>query len=222
MMTVPTAPPRVVSVNVGQPAWHEWLGRTVRTAIVKAPVDGPVRAEAQNLAGDAQAARPHGGADKAVYAYAAEGTAWWERRSRRVRGPGALGENLTLSGLDVTGALVGERWRVGNVLLEVREPRLPCLKLGLLAGDRRFPRHFAEEGRPGAYLAILEAGELAAGDAVEVVHRPPHGVTVGLVARAYQRDRSLAPRLLAARELPGGWRRWAASISASTTAVTRV
>jgi MOSC domain-containing protein YiiM len=197
---------RVVSVNVGQPAEYEWLGSIVRTAIFKEPVSGRVQARGFNLAGDEQANREvHGGADKAVYAYAAEDAAWWDRQL----GPGAFGENLTLAGVPVTDALVGERWRIGSALLEVRQPRVPCAKLGLRMGDRHFPRHFAAAGRPGAYLAILQEGELGAGDPVVVEHRPGHGVTVGLVARAYHSDRTLAPRLLAAPELPAEWHEWA-------------
>jgi MOSC domain-containing protein YiiM len=203
-----------VAVCVGRPAAHEWLGKLVRTAIFKEPAAGRVAARGGNLEGDEQAFAAHGGPDKAVYAYAAEDSAWWAAQVGRSLEPGAFGENLTLRGVDVTGAAVGERWRVGDALLEVREPRLPCLKLGLRLGDRRLPPRFARAGRPGAYLAIVEEGDLGAGDAVTVAHRPAHGVTVGLVAQAYHRDRGLAPRLLDARELPAGWRRWAEGIMA--------
>jgi MOSC domain-containing protein YiiM len=92
---------------------------------------------------------------------------------------------------------------------QVTAPRVPCWKLGVRMGEARFPRRFAAAGRPGAYLAIVEGGELGAGDRVEVIHRPSHGVTVGLVAASYHRDHGLAPRILAAPELPAGWRTWA-------------
>lgn len=198
---------RVASVNTGQPTEYQWLGSTVRTAIFKQPVAGRVWARGTNLDGDEQANREvHGGADKALYAYAAEDTAWWGEQL----GPGAFGENLTLAGVPVTDAEVGERWRVGSALLEVRQPRIPCAKLGLRMGDRHFPRRFAAADRPGAYLGIVEEGELGAGDPVVVEHRPGHGVTVGLIARAYHNDRTLAPRLLAAPELSDDWRAWAA------------
>lgn len=201
--------PRISSVNVGAPAEHSWLGRTVRTAIFKQPVAGPVAARGVNLQGDEQADRDvHGGHDKAIYAYAAEDIAWWGEGL----GPAAFGENLTLSGVDTAALVVGERWRVGSALLEVRQPRLPCHKLGLRMRDRHFPRRFAIADRPGAYLAIVGEGVLQAGDEVRVIQRPAHGVTVGLIARAYHHDRDLAAHLLAAPELPEGWRAWAQDV----------
>lgn len=200
----------VLAVRVGLPAEHAWLGRTVRTSIFKQPVAGRVAAAGANLAGDAQADRTvHGGPDKAVYAYAAEDLVWWSAELDREVGPGAMGENLTLSGVDVSGAVVGERWQVGSAVLEVRQPRLPCFKLGLRMGDRRFPPRFLRAARPGAYLAIRAAGEIGAGDPVVVAHRPAHGVTVGVLAAAYAGDRGLAPALLAAPELTDDWREWA-------------
>ena len=159
--------------------------------------------EGVNLAGDDQAdRRVHGGPDKAVYAYASEDTTWWERELGRPLAPGAFGENLTLQGVEVTAAVIGERWRIGTAELEVCQPRQPCFKLGLKFGDPRMLRRFALAGRPGAYLRIAAEGELGAGDPVEVVHRPEHGVTIGLVADALLRDESLLARASQAPELP--------------------
>ena len=102
---------------------------------------------------------------------------------------GTFGENLTLAGLDVTGALIGERWEIGSTVLEVSQPRTPCWKLGARMGDPEFPVFFAAAGRPGAYLRIVEEGELGAGDPVRVVGRPSHRLTVGDVAQIYHGDR---------------------------------
>jgi MOSC domain-containing protein YiiM len=201
---------RLVSVNAGLPREvGTRRGRPVLSAIGKVPVEGRVRVAGVNVAGDDQAdRRVHGGPDKAVYAYAAEDTAWWEQEVGRELGPGAFGENLTVEGLDVTGAVVGERWRAGTVTLEVCQPRLPCFKLGLRFGDPHMVRRFAEAGRPGAYLRIAEEGALAAGDAIEVLDRPAHGITVALVSRAILTDPSLLEQAAAAPELPAelsGW-----------------
>ena len=106
----------------------------------------------------------------------------------------------------MTGAVVGERWRVGTTLLEVSQPRLPCFKLGLRMDDPRFPARFARASRPGAYLRIVEEGDVGAGDPVEIVARPGHGVTVSLVSRALLRDPSLIRRALGAPELARGLR----------------
>jgi MOSC domain-containing protein YiiM len=202
----------LTSVNVGRAREIDRNGSVERTAIWKLPVEGRVTVRGVNVAGDEQADRKvHGGPDQAVYAYAAEDTVWWEAELGRALGPGAFGENLTVEGIDVTGARIGERWRIGTVLLEVSAPRIPCWKLGKRMEDPRFVKRFGQAGRPGAYLRIVEEGELGPGDSVEVVSRPSHEVTVGLVARAYLRDHSLAPRLLAAQALPDGWRSWAAA-----------
>lgn len=209
--------PKVVSVNVGRPRDVAWGGRTVSSAIWKSPVPGRQRVAGVNVAGDDQADRSvHGGDDKAVYVYAVEDYRWWGDQLGRVPDPGTFGENLTVTGVDPQEALIGERWRVGSVLLQVTQPRIPCFKLGMRMDDRQFPRRFAQAGRPGAYLSVVQAGELGAGDGIEVVHRPAHGLTVGTVERARHADRSLAPRLVTVEELPRRWRVWAARIVADT------
>jgi MOSC domain-containing protein YiiM len=193
---------RLISVNVGRPRPVDTGSRTVMTAIWKEPVEGRVAVRGVNLDGDDQADRSvHGGPDKAVYAYAIEETRAWASELGRELGPGAFGENLTIEGVDVSGALVGERWRVGTVLLEVVQPRFPCFKLGLRMGDPTFVKRFGQASRPGAYLRIVEAGELGAGDPVEVVSRPDHAVSMRLVSDAILLDRELIPRALEAPQL---------------------
>jgi MOSC domain-containing protein YiiM len=200
----------VVSVNVGTPREVPWRGRTVRTAIWKHPVSGRVKVRGVNVAGDDQGDREvHGGVDKALYSYAAEDYGWWGAELGQELAPGTFGDNLTVRGIDVSGAEVGERWRVGGTLLEVAQPRIPCFKLGIRMGSQRFPRRFAAARRPGAYLRILAEGEVAAGDPVEVVHRPSHGLTVAEVSRIYHDDHAAAARLLQVPELAGTWRQWA-------------
>jgi MOSC domain-containing protein YiiM len=200
----------VESVNVGTPREVSWRGRTVTTAIWKDPVRGRVRVRGVNVDGDRQAnLEVHGGVDKALYAYAAEDLEWWAGQLGREVPPGSFGENLTVRGVDVSGALVGERWRAGGTLLEVSQPRIPCFKLGIRMGSQRFPSHFAAAGRPGAYLRILAEGAVAAGDPVEVVHRPGHGLTVAEVSRIYHQDHAGAARLLQVPELSGSWKQWA-------------
>lgn len=190
----------VASVNVGRAAPLRSAKREQRSAIVKVPVGGPVTARNHQLAGDEQAdLRVHGGPSKAVLAYAVEDTEWWEDELGRELVPGFWGENLTLSGVDVTGARLGEHWAIGRVVLAVSGPRVPCQKLATRVGEPRFVRRFTEAGRPGAYLAIVTEGELQAGDAVEIVHRPDHDVTVGLVFEALLRDRSRLGELKPAR-----------------------
>jgi MOSC domain-containing protein YiiM len=195
---------RLLSVNVGLPKAVDTGQRIVETGIWKEPVEGRLAVRGVNIEGDGQAdLSVHGGPNKAIYAYAIEETRTWEEELGRQLGPGAFGENLTTEGVDVSGAVLGERWRVGTTLLEVVQPRLPCFKLGLRMGDPTFVRTFARASRPGAYLKILEEGELGAGDAIEVDldGRPAHGVSVRLVADAMLVDHSLIPRAEAAPQL---------------------
>jgi MOSC domain-containing protein YiiM len=201
---------RLVSVNVGRPQPVGLRrGRTVKSAIGKAPVDRRVRVSGVNVEGDDQADRSvHGGPDKAIYAYAAEDTAWWEAQLERELGPGAFGENLTVEGVDVSGAVIGERWRLGTVELEVCQPRFPCFKLGLRFGDPKMLKRFTQAERPGAYLRIVREGEIAAGDAIEVLDRPAHGITVAVVARAVMIDHALLAGAADAPALPGDLSEW--------------
>jgi len=161
--------PRVLSVNVGGVRTVEVGDRTITTAIWKSPVKGRVALAGVNLSGDDQADRSvHGGGDKAVYAYAWEDSVWWQEELGRELVPGNFGENLTLEGVPVADAVVGERWRIGSALLEVSEPRFPCFKLGIRMGDPRFVKRFAAARRPGTYLRIVAGGDVGAGDRIEV------------------------------------------------------
>lgn len=197
---------KVVSVNLGLPREVEWA--TIgRTSIDKTPAEGPVAVRALGLDGDRVSNRKyHGGADQAVYAFAAEDLARWTERLGVPVAPGRFGENLTTEGIDVNEAEIGERWRIGTAVLEVRSVRTPCVEFKRWMGrsgydDRAWVKRFAAEGRPGPYLRVLEEGVLQAGDAVEVLHRPGHGVTVSTMFRALNTDRTLLPRLLEVPDL---------------------
>jgi MOSC domain-containing protein YiiM len=200
---------RVLSVNVGAVREVLWRGETVTTAIWKSPVDGRVAIRGVNLDGDDQADRQvHGGRDKAVYAYAREDYDAWRDRHDVATTPGQFGENLTVEGVDLRQAIVGEQWEVGSALLEVAQPRLPCFKLGIRMNDPRFPKRFQAEGRMGAYFRIVREGDVGAGDAIAIVSRPEHGVTLADMVGALQNP-AKAERLGRVPGLPAFWRRFA-------------
>lgn len=200
---------RVVSVNVGRLRPVPWRGRLVQTGIFKEPVEGAVLAARVNLAGDDQADRRiHGGPDKAVYAYAGEDYEWWSEELGRPLGPGTFGENFTTAGLDVTGSAIGDRWRIGGALFEVAQPREPCFKLGIRMGDQRFRQHFDKAARPGAYLRILEPGEVRAGDVITVV--PAAVPSIRIAELAGELSPELLRRVVGDDRLPDGWRKGAA------------
>lgn len=171
-----------------------------RTGIDKRPVAGPVRVGAAGLAGDTICDEErHGGRNQAVYAYAREEAVRWAGELGHDVAPGWFGENLTVRGLAVTDSVVGERWRIGGeradaVILEVTLPRIPCATFGRWVHQARWVRRFTERGDVGAYLRVVAGGSVAAGDPVEVVSRPRHGVSVrALFAGA---DVGLLSRLL--------------------------
>jgi MOSC domain-containing protein YiiM len=190
------------------------------TGIDKRPVEGPVPVRApgskaeglgSGLVGDHVGDRSsHGGDDHAVYAYAREDLDDWEGVLGRSLSPGSFGENLTTLGLDVTGALIGERWAIGeDVELQITDPRIPCSTFRGWMGTPGWLRTFTEAAKPGAYLRVLAAGSIAAGDRITVTHRPAHAVTIGLVFRALTREPDLLPEILAAADLPAETREMA-------------
>jgi MOSC domain-containing protein YiiM len=203
---------RLISVHVGRPQRVQAPRAEVVTAIWKRPVDGRVDVHGVNIVGDDQADRSvHGGPDKAVYAYAIEDVRQWEQELGRDLGEAPFGQNLTTEGIDVSGAVIGERWLVGTTLLEVAQPRLPCFKLGLRIGEPGFVKGFARASRPGAYLRIVDEGDIGAGDDITVTGRPEHAVTSRMVSDAILLDPSLLPVVVRARELPGDLREWMAA-----------
>ncbi|MEU4177207.1 MOSC domain-containing protein [Streptomyces sp. NPDC026589] len=203
---------KLLTVNIGQPRPSVRTdGPGGLTGIDKRPAEGPVEVRdpgpkgrgGSGLAGDAVCdPRHHGGSDQAVYAFAREELDAWERElGGRKLTNGVFGENFTTLGLDVSGARIGERWRVGtDLVLEVTSGRIPCRTFAHHLGERGWVRRFTQQGATGAYLRVIEPGAVRAGDPVEIVHRPDHEVTAALQFRAVTTERTLLPALLAAGE----------------------
>ncbi|WP_105033003.1 MOSC domain-containing protein [Arthrobacter ruber] len=153
------------------------------TAIDKRPIQGPVNVHPLGLTGDIQASRKHhGGATKALYAYAQDDADFWARELGRDVRPGLFGENLRVAGIDASRAVIGERWAVGEqVVLEVTMPRTPCVNFARYLGERSWVRRFAEANRVGTYLSVVTKGSITAGDAIRRVVVPAHGITAAQV-----------------------------------------
>ncbi|MFB7223413.1 MOSC domain-containing protein [Streptomyces sp. NPDC056227] len=201
----------LLTVNTGRPEAVDYTDAAGGvTGIGKQPADGPVRVTdpgpkgtgGSGVAGDAVCdLRHHGGSDQAVYAVAREDLDAWERSLGRPLANGAFGENLTTAGLDVSGARIGERWRIGpDLVLEVTSGRIPCRTFAGHLGEKRWVKRFTEAAAPGAYLRVIEPGEIRAGDPVEIVHRPDHDITVRMQFLAATVRRDLLPELLMARD----------------------
>jgi MOSC domain-containing protein YiiM len=202
---------RVLTVNVGRPRPNPWKSIKL-TGIDKQPVKGPVavRAAAAKGTGDVGLAgdrvfdiKHHGGTDQAVYAYAREDLDFWAAEIGRELVNGVFGENLTTEGVDVSGALIGERWRVGpEVVLEVSCPRIPCGTFQGWLEQEGWIRRFTAVARTGTYLRVIEPGDIRAGDPIVIEHRPDHDVTVALTFRALTTEPELLLRLSPVNALP--------------------
>ncbi|MGH7661666.1 MAG: MOSC domain-containing protein [Vulcanimicrobiaceae bacterium] len=198
----------VLSVNISAGQTVQYRGNWLTTGIFKTPVEGPVMLADTRLRGDVQAdLKVHGGFERAAYAYAEEDYLWWQGRLGKTLPFGKFGENFTLRGIDISGALIGERWQIGRAVVQVTSPRIPCFKLGITMQDPKFVKRFAEALRPGAYLRIIQEGEVAAGDPVDLVWKPDHEVTVKEMTRIYMYERDKLGEILVP-ELPQDWREW--------------
>ncbi|WP_405457245.1 MOSC domain-containing protein [Streptomyces globisporus] len=203
---------QLLTVNIGRLRPNARTdGPNGLSGIDKRPVEGPVEVRdpgpkgvgGSGLSGDAVSdLRHHGGSDQAVYAFAREDLDAWERElGGRTLANGVFGENLTTLGLDVSGALIGERWRVGaDLVLEVTSGRIPCRTFAEHVGEQGWVKRFTQRGVTGAYLRVIDPGTVRAGDPVEIVHRPDHGITAALQFRASTTERTLLPSLLTAGE----------------------
>ena len=198
-------PMRVISVNVGLPREVQWKHRRVNTAIFKEPVDGTIPVRKLNLDGDRQADPVvHGGPDKAVYGYPVEHYDYWRRKVPEMPAKlGAFGENLTTSGVLEKDLYIGDHVRVGSALLQVAQPRMPCYKLQVRFDRDDMTRLFALSLRSGFYFSVIEEGEVKPGEAIEIVKRDPHQISVADVNGLYYArtiDRDLFERAL---QVPG-------------------
>ena len=180
---------RVVEVAVAVVRTDEFTRvKNGRSGIDKRPVQGPVRLTATGVAGDTICdVAHHGGPDQAVYAYSTTDLAYWSTALGRP--VATVGQNLTLAGVDCSGAVVGERWQVGDAVLLVRGPRIPCRMLAGFLDEPDMVRRFTAARRPGCYLAVEREGAVRAGDSVHVLFRPEHGVTVTDVMAAMMGER---------------------------------
>lgn len=212
MSPADTRAPRteLLSVNVGLPREVSWKGRRVLTGIFKEPVSGSVRVGVTKLDGDGQAdLSVHGGAWKAVYAYPSEHYAYWrEELPDADLSMGAFGENLTTAGLDESVG-IGDVFDIGGARLAVTEPRFPCAKLAMRFALPDMPKRFLASRRSGFYLRVVREGELAAGDAIELVERGTDRLTVADVVELYAGERDdpeMLQRAVGARALRPEWR----------------
>ncbi len=204
---------KIVEVCVGLPKSVHSGRKLVSTGIFKSPVHGEVFAGLQHLAGDGQAdLSVHGGLDKALYAYPQEHYSFWAKELGVSKlDSSQFGENLTVSGMTERSVVLGDRYRLGNVIATVTQPRLPCFKLGIRMADDTFPNRFLLSGRLGFYLRVEQEGTVQAGDTIELLQRPAHQISIfRLWQIVFSAERDVADARLALDHLhylDAGWRR---------------
>jgi MOSC domain-containing protein YiiM len=205
---------KLVSINVGMPRLLAWAGATFKTGIFKHPAQGRVMLRTTNLDGDRQAdLSVHGGPNKAVYGYPSEHYAAWSAELPELLDPartwGAFGENFTTEGLLETEVSVGDRYRVGSAVVRVTTPRLPCYKLAAKFQRDDMIERFVLSVRCGFYFAVVQEGEVGAGDEFEFLGREDPALIITEVNRLYTAkspDRESLQRALAVKLLPESWR----------------
>ena len=204
---------KALSVNVGLPREVEYNGKTVTTSIFKSPVSGRARITTLNVEGDRQSdLSVHGGIDKAVYVYPSEHYAFWREELPGTTLPwGVFGENITTEGLLEPAVYIGDRLRIGTAEFAVTQPRLPCFKLGIRFNRPDMPKRFLQSGRTGFYLSVSKEGDVAAGDAITILARDRHAISVPDIVGLYTADKSnqdLLRRVTVLPGLPENWREY--------------
>ena len=174
---------RLLSVNVGMPKDVPWQGRTVFTGVFKDPVTGPRRVRKLNVDGDGQGdLAGHGGEQRAVFVYQIDSYRYWERELGRDDFVyGQFGENFTVEGLADDEVCIGDRYRIGNAVFEVTQPRVTCYRVGIRMNDPRIPALLVSHHRPGFYFRVLEEGEVQAGDEIVKLAAGPEQMPVAEV-----------------------------------------
>jgi MOSC domain-containing protein YiiM len=202
---------QLVSLNVGLPREVLLQGQQVKTGIFKTPVQGRVWLRRLNFEGDQQAdLSVHGGPDKAVYAYPTEHYEYWRRELPGMELPwGMFGENLTTEGLLEGSVRIGDRFRIGSAEVVATQPRLPCYKLGIKFGRADMVKRFAASRRTGFYFSVAHEGDVAPGDAIELLDRDETSLTVADITRLYlskEKEWDLMQRAVELQALPHNWR----------------
>jgi MOSC domain-containing protein YiiM len=202
---------KIVSVNVGLPREVTWQGKLTTTGIFKEPVNTPVMMRTLNLDGDGQAdLTVHGGASKAVYAYPSEHYDYWRTELPGIDLPwGMFGENFTTEGLLEEAVYIGDKFRIGEVEVMVTEPRMPCYKLGIKFGRADIIKRFLASRRTGFYFGVVREGMVGAGDAVELIGREQHEISVADITRLYafeKNDLKSLRRAIEVEALPDNWK----------------
>ncbi len=201
----------LLAINLAVAKQVEYNHRWISTGIYKTPVEGPVKATLLGLEGDVQVDREnHGGPDKAIYVYTLENYLFWQRELQEKAFPyGQFGENFTVTGMPDEDVHIGDLFRIGSILAQVTQPRVPCFKLGIKMSDPGFVKRFHGSGRVGFYLRVIEEGEAQAGDRIHLFQEATESLSVQDAMLALvkgPRQKEIIKRALAVEALSATWR----------------
>ena len=206
---------KILSINIAARIHTEpWAGSVGKTGIDKRPVPGLVGFANNSVANDQVLdSKVHGGYDKAVYAYAREDADWWQAQIGREISNGQFGENLTTQGIDLNSCLIGERWQIGEVILEISEPRIPCKVFAGFWDRPSLIKEFTDARRSGAYLRIIQEGAFEAGSEINVISRPDHQITIKDIFSAKAGERDKIAAIQKVPQLSEKYRTWALALN---------
>lgn len=202
---------KLLSLNVGLPTQVTFEGQLITTGIFKEPIPGRIRLRKLNLEGDKQAdLTVHGGADKAIYAYAEEHYSYWRKEFHGMSLPwGMFGENFTTQGMFEEMVNIGDQFQVGTATVVATQPRMPCYKLGVKFGRMDIIKRFLASGLTGIYFKVLNEGELEKGDEIKPIKRDENNVSVKDIVRLYTKNKDdvqTMERAIKVKDLPTGWK----------------
>jgi ferredoxin-NADP reductase/MOSC domain-containing protein YiiM len=208
--------PRLLSVNVGLPRDVTWNGKTVRTAVWKSPVTGRRMVRKLDIDGDAQAdLAGHGGEHRAVFVYQMDSYHYWERLLGRTDFIfGQFGENFTVEGLPDNEVCIGDRYRIGDAIFEVTQPRVTCYRVGIRMNEPRMPALLVAQHRPGFYFRVLQEGEVGAGDDIVKIADGPERITVAEIDALLYLPGHSSEQLQRALQVPALSKGWQSSFQA--------
>jgi MOSC domain-containing protein YiiM len=208
---------RVLSINITSVVHQgEWTGSEGRTGIDKRSVTGAIEFKNNGVVGDRVIdTNVHGGYEQAVYAYAREDAQWWEKEINEEIPAGRFGENLTTEGIDVNAAIIGEQWKIGSVILEVSQPRIPCRVFAGFWKRATLIKDFTQAGRPGTYLRIIQEGTAQAEDLIEVIFKPDHNISISDLFAAKSGERLKINEIKDVPQLSTEFKEWSQKIAAT-------
>jgi MOSC domain-containing protein YiiM len=195
---------KILSTNISKPTNIKWRGQEIQTGIYKFAVETPIYLGFEDVENDHVIDRRyHGGIDKACYLYSAEHYPLWKQKYPELKWEwGMFGENLTVSGLNESEIRIGDRFQIGEAVVQVSQPRQPCFKLGVRFGDQKVVDDFWNSSFPGVYVRILQTGKVAKSDEFTLIERNSESLSVSQVFSIFTGNRENGDLILKAINEP--------------------